>query len=128
MRIKLAFVVALLSLLFSGSAFAQYTPSAGINAPKVEKKRSVRDSSGIEREEVYYESAPADRWGNAQGNANDLAVDGAFEGQTVAVIQLYQFDFELARAASRHVRKGGMFYLLDGHPRTPFQFSIKARS
>lgn len=117
MRIKLAFLVALLSLLFSGSAFAQYTPSAGVNAPKVAKERRVRDSSGVERNEVYYESAPADRWGNAQGNANDLAVDGAFEGQTVAVIQLYPFDFELARAALKE--KGFSVYRWNGAAPSP---------
>ena len=114
MRIKLAFVVALFSLLFSGSAFAQYTPSAGINAPKVKMERRVRDSNGVERKEVYYDSAPADRWGNAQGNGNDLAVDGAFEGQTVAVIQLYAFDFELARAALKE--KGFSVYRWNGVP------------
>jgi hypothetical protein len=117
MRIKLAFVVALFSLLFSGSAFAQYNPAAGINAPKVEKERRVRDKSGVERTEVYYESAPADRWGNAQGNANDLAIDGAFEGQTVAVIQLYQFDFELARAALKE--KGFSVYRWNGRAPSP---------
>ena len=45
-------------------------------------------------------AAKPDRWGNAQGNQNDLATDGAFEGQTVAVLQLYTgFDFSLPRAA-----------------------------
>jgi hypothetical protein len=117
MRITLAFVVALFSLLFSGSAFAQYTPSAGINAPKVQKERRVRDSNGVVRQEVYYDSAPADRWGNAQGNANDLAIDGAFEGQTVAVIQLYEFDFELARAALKE--KGFSVYRWTGRAPSP---------
>jgi hypothetical protein len=44
----------------------------------------------------------ADKHGNAKGNQYDLAVDGAFEGQTVAVIQLYTgegFDFSLPKAA-----------------------------
>lgn len=99
MRTKLSFVAALFTLLFSTFAFAQYTPSAGVNAPKVEMKRSVRDKDGVEREETYYEAAKPDRWGNAQGNGNDLAIDGAFEGQTVAVIQLYDFPFDDVKAA-----------------------------
>ena len=99
MRTKLAFVAALFTLFFSTFAFAQYTPSAGVNAPKVEMKRSVRDKSGALREETYYEPAKPDRWGNAQGNNNDLAIDGAFEGQTVAVIQLYDFPFDDVKAA-----------------------------
>ena len=81
MRTKLAFVVALFSLLISNFAFAQYTPSAGVNAPKAAAKRSVRDKDGTVREEVFYEAVPADRWGNAQGNGNDLAIDGAFEAR-----------------------------------------------
>lgn len=44
----------------------------------------------------------ADSYGNPQGNQYDLAVDGAFEGQTVAVLHLYTgegFDFELPKNA-----------------------------
>lgn len=43
-----------------------------------------------------------DSFGNAQGNAFDLGVDGAFVGLTVAVIQLYSgegFDFLLPKAS-----------------------------
>ena len=44
----------------------------------------------------------ADSYGNPQGNQYDLAVDGAFEGQPVAVLHLYTgegFDFELPKNA-----------------------------
>ncbi|MDG0973747.1 MAG: hypothetical protein P8O07_06260 [Crocinitomicaceae bacterium] len=66
-------------------------------------------------EEVYYDAVlqkkvtrtvdkpvTADSYGNPQGNQYDLAVDGAFEGQTVAVLHLYTgegFDFELPKNA-----------------------------
>lgn len=66
-------------------------------------------------EEVYYDAVlqkkvtrtvdkpvRADSYGNPQGNQYDLAVDGAFEGQTVAVLHLYTgegFDFELPKNA-----------------------------
>jgi hypothetical protein len=43
-----------------------------------------------------------DQHGNDQRSQYDLAVDGAFEGQTVAVLQFYTgegFDFELPKAA-----------------------------
>ncbi len=66
-------------------------------------------------EEVYYDAVlqkkvtrtvdkpvAADTYGNPQGNQYDLAVDGAFEGQTVAVLHLYTgegFDFELPKNA-----------------------------
>jgi hypothetical protein len=117
MRIKLAFVVALFALLFSGPAFAQYNDSAGENAPKMKMERTVRAKDGTERKEVYYEPARPDRWGNAQGNTNDLAIDGAFEGQTVAVIQLYEFDFELAKAALKE--KGFSTYRWVGRAPSP---------
>ncbi len=44
----------------------------------------------------------SDKYGNANGNNYDLAVDGAFEGQTVVVLHLYTgegFNFELPKAA-----------------------------
>jgi len=66
-------------------------------------------------EEVYYDAekkkevtrtveveVAADTYGNPQGNQYDLAIDGAFEGQTVAVLHLYTgegFDFELPKNA-----------------------------
>lgn len=44
----------------------------------------------------------ADIHGNAEGNQYDLAVDGAFQGETIAVLHLYTgegFDFSLPKAA-----------------------------
>ncbi|MFN7131653.1 MAG: hypothetical protein ACK4N5_06195, partial [Myxococcales bacterium] len=59
------------------------------------------DDGTITHREV--ERAPEkDAFGNARGNQFDLAVDGAFEGQTVAVLHLYTgegFDFSLPKAA-----------------------------
>jgi len=60
----------------------------------------------------------ADQHGNAKGNQYDLAVDGAFEGQTVAVLQFYTgggFDFSLPKAALKE--KGFSVYRwLDNPP------------
>jgi hypothetical protein len=91
------------ALLLATSAFAQYTPSAGFSAPATEKKvERVRDSNGGEREVVVDVPVTKDRFGNANGAQHDLAVDGAFDGQTVAVLHLYTgggFDFALPKAA-----------------------------
>ncbi len=93
-------LVLLLLLLTSTTAFAQYNASAGQSAPMVQSERVVVDKkSGEKRVEVTYAPPPKDNFGNAAGGGFDLARDGAFEGQTVAVIQLYAFDFEAARAA-----------------------------
>src|SRR5260221_4225633 len=85
-----------------GTAAAQYNPAAGQNAPVDHMSRSVTDKDGrTHPEDVAVRPAP-DKFGNAQGNEHDLAIDGAFSGQTVAVIQLYTgegFDFSLPRAA-----------------------------
>jgi hypothetical protein len=89
----------------SGVAMADspYTTSAGKSAPMEKRSRTVRDeSTGLMKMEVYEARPSADRWGNAQGNQHDLAVDGAFKGQTVAVLHLYvdsSFDFSLPKAA-----------------------------
>jgi hypothetical protein len=94
-------VVALLVALGHGAS-AQYTKSAGQNAPMAAAPTTVYDKDGRAHTEYKMRPAPADTFGNAQGNQNDLAIDGAFKGQTVAVIQLYTgegFDFSLPRAA-----------------------------
>jgi hypothetical protein len=80
-----------------------YNAGAGVSAPTVTEKRAVRDEATgtIKYEERQVRPAP-DKWGNAQGNQHDLAVDGAFTGQTVTVLQLYvdgSFDFSLPKAA-----------------------------
>jgi len=58
------------------------------------------DGKVVKREVVR--AAPHDGYGNANGHQYDLAVDGAFTGQTVAVLHLYTgegFDFSLPKAA-----------------------------
>ena len=106
-------------------AFAQYNKSAGMNAPapasvRVETKRSDG------RVEVHTEQreAPRDGYGNAQGNQYDLAVDGAFEGQTVLVVDLYGQDFSRAAAAIKE--KGFSVVRYSGvPPLEEFQAALK---
>jgi hypothetical protein len=96
-------VVALGAL--GGTAWGEspYSPSAGKSAPTERRTRTVwDDKSNTMRSEEYDAKPAADHWGNAQGNQHDLAVDGAFKGQTVAVLHLYvdsSFDFNLPKAA-----------------------------
>ena len=61
-----------------------------------------------------------DNFGNASGNQYDLAVDGAFEGQTIVVIQLYtgeNFDFEKPRLALKE--KGFSVYRYSNEAPSP---------
>lgn len=84
-------------------AFAQYTESAGKSAPAstpVDVK--VKRADGTVSVERRYEPVKKDSYGNAAGNMHDLAVDGAFDGQTIVVLHLYTgeaFDFALPKSA-----------------------------
>jgi hypothetical protein len=93
--------LALLAAL-AGTAHAQYTKSAGQNAPTAAVESTVVDDKGVARKKTVQMKVASDQYGNAAGNQHDLAVDGAFEGQTVAVIQLYtgeNFDFKVVKEA-----------------------------
>src|SRR5829696_2247966 len=96
-------LLTLFLLAASTQAFAQYNASAAQNAPKQKVVESYRDEkSGETKTRTVERDVAKDVHGNAQGNQFDLAVDGAFEGQTVAVLQLYTgegFDFSAPKAA-----------------------------
>jgi hypothetical protein len=97
--------VASLCLLLSSSAQAgsPYSRGAGQNAPAAAVVDKVaKDEAGrtVTVQEVVQGPVKRDGYGNAQGNQYDLAIDGAFEGQTVAVLHFcLEFDFALPRAA-----------------------------
>src|SRR4051812_12615203 len=101
MRPFSAFLVA--AALFSTPALAQYNSSAGVNAPTAQRVESYRDDKTGETKTRTIVTTPAkDSFGNAKGNQFDLAVDGAFDGQTVAVLHFYTgegFDFSQPKAA-----------------------------
>jgi len=83
-------------------AFAQYTESAGQSAPATAVDVKVKAADGTFKIERRYEPAKKDAYGNAAGNSHDLAIDGAFDGQTIVVLHLYtepSFDFALPKSA-----------------------------
>ncbi len=118
-RAALFLVLAGLSL----PAFAQYSKFAGMNAPAAPRTESYRDDKTGETKQRVVEvplSVPKDGYGNANGNQFDLAVDGAFDGQTIAVLQLYTgegFDFSLPKAALKE--KGFSIYRWQNAPPSP---------
>ena len=113
-----AVFIALIAILgTSYPALAQYNKDAGKSAPMKRVEESYRDSEGKLQKRVYDAKPDVDRWGNARTNEYDLAVDGAFDGQTVAVLHFYTgdgFDFELPKAALRE--KGFSVYRWIDHP------------
>jgi hypothetical protein len=120
-RAACAFVPALLAgFVLSSPARAQYSPSAGVSAPTEDVVTERVDESGRVRREVQRRPVRADGFGNAAGNQHDLAVDGAFDGQTVAVLHLYTgegFDFTLPRDALK--QKGFSVYRWINAPPPP---------
>ncbi|RKG85966.1 hypothetical protein [Corallococcus terminator] len=88
-------------VLSSTPALAQYNKVAGENAPVERVRKEVTRDDGTKEVREEVRPAARDGFGNAGGNQNDLAVDGAFDGQTVAVLQFYttNFDFSLPKAA-----------------------------
>jgi hypothetical protein len=121
------------SLFFATAAFAQYNAVAGHNAPtaaKVEEK--VLDTTGQTKTVWVDQPVQRDGFGNAQGSQNDLAVDGAFDGQTVAVIQLYSgtdlgipFDFSEPKKAL--AQKGFSVFRWINRPPSPQELEEKLK-
>lgn len=118
--------ILLSALLLATSALAQYTPSAGLSAPVEKLEQKVRDADGRERTVVIERQVKKDRFGNADGRQHDLAVDGAFDGQTIAVLHLYTgggFDFALPKAAL--AEKGFSVFRWLNHPPPPKELEAK---
>ncbi len=116
MKTKFFFSVLLFSLIIlSGTVInAQvYNECRGKNA--IYDEVVDQESGKVKKVEVA-----KDKYGNAAGSQYDLAVDGAFEGQTIAVIHLYTgegFDFSLPKAALK--QKGFSVYRWLNAPPTP---------
>lgn len=135
-EILIKMVVSLsLFFLFSSAVKAQvYNSCKGANViykdePKTESKKSkttidcngnpIENKEDLSNQSVKVE-VESDRHGNAKGNQYDLAVDGAFEGQTIAVLHLYTgegFDFSLPKAALKE--KGFSVYRWIDNPPSP---------
>jgi hypothetical protein len=106
----------LLTLFTSALSFAQYNSCAGTS--EVSETKTVERQIQLDgKTKIVYEKVavtPKDDFGNVEGNQYDLAVDGAFEGQTIVVLQLHPFNFEDARAAL--AEKGFSVYRFNGVP------------
>jgi hypothetical protein len=113
----------LLAILFPIGLLAQqhavYNKCASENA-------IFEDRKDAQTGRAFTVKVEADKHGNAQGNKYDLAVDGAFEGQTVAVLQFYTgegFDFELPKEALK--QKGFSVYRWINNPPSPQELEEK---
>jgi hypothetical protein len=113
--------VSLLCLFCSTTAWAQYTPAAAQNAPKRAYRplkdargQLARDAAGKVKYKVLNRAPGADRHGNASGSQYDLAVDGAFKGQTILILDQVRNTLVNTRAALR--TKGFSTVVIRGTP------------
>jgi hypothetical protein len=113
----------LFAILFPIGLLAQNLPVYN----KCAKENAVyEDRKDSETGRAFKVKVEADQHGNAQGNQYDLAVDGAFEGQTIAVLHFYTgegFDFELPKAALKE--KGFSVYRWINNPPSPRELDEK---
>ena len=101
MKLKQSVFLVILVIFSAQTAVAQYNESARENKPMMDVEvESVVDGKKVQRR--MKRKVDSDEFGNAKGNQYDLAIDGAFEGQTIAVLHLYTgegFDFSLPKAS-----------------------------
>jgi hypothetical protein len=114
-------ITVFVSLLLCTTAWAQYTPSAGQNDPKRayeamvdDRGEPLRDSKGRTRYKQSKAAPKADAHGNAAGSQYDLAIDGAFKGQTVLIID--QVRNTLANTRAALAQKGFATVVVRGVP------------
>ena len=96
------------------NAIVEQVPATYVDESGVQRVETYRDSQGQEKVKYVEKKVRADGHGNAAGNQYDLAVDGAFEGQTIVVLQLYTgegFDFHLPQSALKEKGFGVYRYM-----------------
>ncbi|MGM0479489.1 MAG: hypothetical protein ACQERC_09715 [Bacteroidota bacterium] len=105
-------VLVAISFVLTTMGYSQYNNCAKQNVIEEEVAVEVYDeSTETVKVEKRKRQVDSDEYGNAAGSQYDLAVDGAFEGQTVAVLHLYTgegFDFKKPEAALK--QKGFSVY------------------
>lgn len=123
-----ALILSVFALLSATQMYvAQYNACAAksvVTEPVMVER--VNTSTG-EKETVYEDRKvqQTDNFGNASGNQYDLAVDGAFEGQTIVVLHFYtgeNFDFEKPKAALKE--KGFSVYRFINAAPTPEELEV----
>lgn len=129
-----ALLFALVPTLWASTAFAQYNKQAGKS--KVEAEDSApapaptapmtsapdRGGNGTSKSvdkdttDPKMRSKPQqiarDTYGNAQGATYDLAVDGAFDGQTIVIIDYYSFQYSQDFSGPKNAVKEKGFSML----------------
>ncbi|TNE54558.1 MAG: hypothetical protein EP338_06995 [Bacteroidetes bacterium] len=87
--------------LFFQGYHAQYNSCASVSEVTETRRVEVKDreTGKVKYEDQKVRVKKRDAFGNAAGNQYDLAVDGAFEGQTILVLQLVNINFDAPKNA-----------------------------
>jgi len=121
MKTKSILISLFIGVLAISSNYGQYNKAAAQNVIMEEVEESYFDKDiGEQRTRTVKKEVASDTYGNAQGNQYDLAIDGAFEGQTIAVLHFYTgggFNFELPKNAL--AEKGFSVYRWMNKPPSP---------
>lgn len=124
-------LLAVIPTLWASTAFAQYTKQAGKSAvaepapapttsrSDLDSKDKVRGGTGGEGGGTGRANGPQkpaqiarDTYGNAQGASYDLAVDGAFDGQTIVIVDYYSFQYSQDFSGPKNAVKDKGFSML----------------
>jgi len=128
-------------MLWASTAAAQYTKQAGKSAVEAEpapapttsrsdldSKREDKVRGGTGGGTGGRADAPQkpaqiarDSYGNAQGASYDLAVDGAFDGQTIVIVDYYSFQYSQDFSGPKNAVKEKGFSMLRYNQAPPVQ-------
>lgn len=104
-------------------ALAQYTLSAGQNAPAAAYEQVRDERTGeVQLRKNAAATVVRDGHGNARGNQYDLAVDGAFDGQTVLILDQVGNTLVNTRAA---LKEKGLSSVVYPHGALPSPVELK---
>ena len=118
-----SFLLAAIPTLWATTAFAQYNKQAGrsVVEPEAAPASTTPDQrgGGVGRNSLDSTKRPArkaqiarDSFGNAQGATYDLAVDGAFDGQTIVIVDFYSFTYNQDFSGPKNAVKEKGFSML----------------
>ncbi len=119
-------LLAAIPMLWASTAFAQYNDQAGKSKVEAEAApapttapRSDGGGTGRASKKALENNTQQrpnqiarDTFGNAQGSKYDLAVDGAFDGQTIVIVDYYSFQYSQDFSGPKNAVKEKGFSML----------------
>ena len=130
-------LLAVIPTLWASTAFAQYNKQAGKSAVVPEAAPAPTTvapdlgggrSNNLDRrsdDKLAKTQKPAqiarDNYGNAQGTSYDLAIDGAFDGQTIVIVDYYSFQYSQDFSGPKNAVKEKGFSMLRYNQAPPIE-------